>query len=148
MSTTSPVSKRRIGAVVAAVATFAIVSASAATLGGLDNQSLGANSNTVVAPVENGVTLTFDTSYDAAAQAYVVTAVDLQATDPAETISDDAEIKLTLVDAADAVLVEYVSTDGGETWTDPAATVTAHDVARASVVIDGGVVAVSASEID
>lgn len=143
------VSKRKVGAILAGAAVFAIVSASAATLGGLQTNALGANSNTVTSPVENGVAIAWDTSYDQSAAAYVISGVELSTIDASESIPAGSEVKLTLTGADDAVLGEYVSTDGGATWAStPAATVTAHDVEGASVVINGGAVEAAVTGTD
>lgn len=133
-------SKRKVGAILAGAAVFAVVSASAATLGGLQTNHLGANSNEVIAPVTKGVGISWTTKYDKTAKAYVVDGVTLTALDSTESIPATAEVKVTLADKDGKALGEYVSPDGGSTWTPAAGSVPAHDVERASVVIDGGAV--------
>lgn len=130
---------RKTLALVGGVAVFAIVSASAATLGGLQTDHIGANSNAVAAPVENGVSVSWDTAYDVSSRAYVVTGVSIAASDDDESIPDAAEVRLTLTGTSGASLGEYVSTDGGATWSAPS-DILAHDVTGASVVINGGAV--------
>ena len=132
-------SKRKVGAILAGAAVFAVVSASAATLGGLQTNHLGANSNEVIAPVTKGVGISWTTKYDETAKAYVVDGVTLTALGLDESIPETAEVKVTLADKEGVALGEYVSTDGGSTWAAPTpGPVTAHDVERASVVINGG----------
>ena len=135
-------SKRKVGAILAGAAVFAVVSASAATLGGLQTNHLGANSNEVIAPVTKGVGISWTTKYNETAKAYVVDGVTLTALGQGESIPKDAEVKVTLADKAGVALGEYVSTNGGSTWTTAPApgSVKAHDVKRASVVINGGAV--------
>lgn len=141
MSTTeSRISKRRVGAIIAAAATFAIVSASAATLGGLDIETLGADSSTVVAPVTKGVTLSFDTEY--AAGGYIVSGIILEAKEG--KIPDDAEVKVTLADQAGESLAQYTR-NGDGVFVSEETNIRAHDVANASVVING---AVQAAEVN
>lgn len=133
-------SKRKVGAILAGAAVFAVVSASAATLGGLQTNHLGANSNEVIAPVTSGVGISWTTSYNGTAKAYVVDGVKLTPLVTTESIPDTAEVMVTLADKDGVALGEYVSTDGGSTWdTAPiAGSVKAHDVELASVVIKGG----------
>lgn len=135
-------SKRKVGAILAGAAVFAVVSASAATLGGLQTNHLGANSNEVIAPVTKGVGISWTTTYNDTAEAYVVDGITLTALDPGESIPATAEVKVTLANEAGGSLGEYVSTNGGSTWTTAPApgSVTAHDVERASVVINSGAV--------
>lgn len=130
---------RKVIALVGGAAVFAVVSASAATLGGLQTDHLGANSNDVASPIENGVAVSWDTAYDGTAQAYVVSGMTLAALDADESIPDGAEVRLTLTDASGDALGEFVSTNGGSTWTAPTG-ILAHDVFGASVVINGGAV--------
>ena len=142
------ISKRKVAAILAGVGVFAVVSASAATLGGIATNDLGANSNGVAAQVENGVALSWQTAYNTTAAAYVVTGVTLTPIDPAESIGATADLSITLTGASGTVLGEYVSTDGGATWTAPATTITAHDVEGASVVINGGSFTVASTTTD
>lgn len=128
--------KKNVMAVLAGVAVAVAVTASAATLGGLDTQHLGANSTEVVAPVTKGVSVTWDTRYDATAKHYVVDDFDLTA-GGGQTIPADAEVRITLTGENGASLGEFVSTNGGDSYTGPS-TIAAHDVEGASVAIIGG----------
>jgi len=69
--------KRTVIAVVAAVAAFGAVSASAATLGGLNSKSLGADANVVASCDTDGVAVAYTTAYDATAKEYLVSGVNL-----------------------------------------------------------------------
>lgn len=138
-------SKRKVLAIITGAAVFAIVGASAATLGGIQTNDLGANSNAVAAPVENGVTLSWATGYNATAQAYAVTGITLGTIDAGESIPATAQVKVTLIDDSGAALGEYVSTNGGSSWTAPAGAVLAAEVYGASVVINGGSVTAAVS---
>lgn len=132
----SRISKRRVGAVIAAAATFAIVSASAATLGGLGTESVGAESGAVVAPVTTGVTLNFATEYFNGG--YVVSDVTLTAN---SDIPSGASIKVTLADTEQTSLKELSGTGEGDsdvTWAD--VNISAEDLANVAVVINGEVV--------
>lgn len=133
------VSKRKVVAVVAAAAAFAAVTVSAATLGGLQTDSVGANSNAVAAPVTGGVALSWDTDYSSSKKAYTVTGIAL-ATVKDEKIPAGADVRVTLTGAEGKVLGEYRSTDGASTWSELKAEIPAHDVEGASVVINGGAV--------
>jgi hypothetical protein len=129
--------RKKIVAVIAGVAVFAAVSASAATLGGLQTNDLGANSNTVKAQVSAGVAISWTTAYNATLKGYEVTAIALTQL-PSGALPATANVKVTLRDAAGASLGEYTSANGGTTWTAPASTVSANSVYGASVVINGG----------
>lgn len=131
-------SKRKAIAVVIGAAVFAIVGASAATLGGIQTNNLGANSNVVEAQIENGVRLSWQTAYSSSESAYTVTGITLSTIDGAESIPGTAQVKVTLVDANGDALGEFVSANGGSTWTAPSGAVLAADVYGASVVINGG----------
>lgn len=141
-ASTFQLSKRKVTAILAAIATFGIIAASAATLGGLQTDAIGANSNIVEAPVTEGVAITWQTAYSADETTYVVTGIDLTALGSDESIPTSAKISVTVTDAEGAALGEFTSPDGGSTWSGPA--VAAHDIEGASIVINGG--AVSAAE--
>jgi hypothetical protein len=138
-------SRNKIIAVVAGVAVFAAVSASAATLGGLETNDLGANSNTVKAQVTGGVKVAWTTAYDSTLGGYKVTALAL--TPVTGTISATAKVSVTLKSTTGASLGEYTSNDGGATWTAPVATISANSVYGISVVINGGSVTVAATAV-
>lgn len=139
------ITKRKAVAIVAATAVFAIVSASAATLGGVTSEAFGADRGAVVAPLEGGVTLSWDTAYSAEARGYLLEGIGIAATDSSESIPADAEVKVTILGPDEAPIIEYVSVNGGADWTTDtlAAAIAVEDVAHAAVVINGGTVAVS-----
>ncbi|RMB61874.1 hypothetical protein [Tessaracoccus antarcticus] len=141
-------SKRKVVAIVGAAAAFAAVTVSAATLGGLQTDSVGANSNKVSAPVSKGVALNWSTEFSAKDQAYVVSSIALAPISTEEKIPEKATVRVTLTDASGDVLGEYNSTDGATSFEKPGKVVTAHDVANASVVINGGNVTTIADETD
>jgi hypothetical protein len=124
-------------AVVAGIAVFAAVSASAATLGGLATNDLGANSNTVKSQIANGVNVAWTTAFDSTLGGYKITGVTLSA-NGAETIPATGAVRLTLKDSTGASLAELTGT--GATLTGPVATVAARDVYGVSLVINGGTV--------
>ncbi|WP_420115168.1 hypothetical protein [Pseudactinotalea sp.] len=132
-------SKKNVVAVLAGVTVATAVAASAASLGGLTTQWLGANSNVVSSPVTGGVNVTWDTAYDASLGYYVVTDFTLDTIDDAETLPTGADVQLTL-QLADSDTEEFegtVTSDGTvDLGTVPA--IAAHDVEGVSVVIAGG----------
>lgn len=124
-------------AVLAGLAVFAVVSASAATLGGLSTNDLGANSNDVKAQSSAGVAISWTTAYDAALNggdgAYKISGVTLTPAAPA-----GSDVKLTLKDSTGASLGEITTVAGVLTM--PATAIAAHDVYGVSLVINGGTV--------
>ncbi len=137
------VSKRKIVAVVVGAAAFAAVTVSAATLGGVATDNVGANSNVVASSIKSGVKLSWTTAYQPTAKAYEVTGITLTPIVSTEKIPNGAKVNVTLSTSAGVSLGEYTSTagaDGALTFTKPTSTVTAHSVAFASVVINGGAV--------
>lgn len=148
-------SKRKIAAVFAGVAAFAIISASAATLGGLFPGALGADTDEVTSPVTQGVTLTWSTKYAAEAAAggpgYVVTDVQLTPVDPDEEITEDLEVKVTLAGETGSLgeFAHVPDPSGAATdpyWTTIPAGISAEAITNASVVIEGQPVAVAPGE--
>jgi len=142
------ISKRKVAAVAAAAAVFAAVTVSAATLGGVQTDSVGANSNDVAAPVTKGVALSWATQYDATTKAYVVGGINLAPLVREETIPESAKVSVTLIDREGAILGEYTSIDGARKFSVPASLIPAHDVDGVSVVINGGAVTKIVSETD
>lgn len=72
----SPKRRQRIGvAIIAGAAALGVVGASAASLGGLTSNSLGADTAVVGSCDSDGVTLTYTNSYDAALGRYQTTSV-------------------------------------------------------------------------
>lgn len=125
-------------AVLAGLAVFAVVSASAATLGGLETNDLGANSNAVAGPIAGGVAISWTTAYSTTIDAYAVTGATLTTIDGTESIDAGSEVELTLLDSTGAVLGNFSGT--GATLGSPSVEIAAHDVAGASLVINGGTV--------
>jgi hypothetical protein len=131
-------SKNKTLAIVAAVAAFGAVSASAATLGGLNGASLGADTKVVAAcDTVGGVTVGYTPVYNVATKAYNVSAVNLSLIDAACT---GKTITLTLADGAGASIATgtLAAIVAGGTATVPlAAPVAAGTVANVAVVISG-----------
>lgn len=69
--------RKKALAILAGLAVTGIVGASAASLGTVSNQSLGAATEVVASCDPDGVTVGYDTSYDAATDAIVVDAVNI-----------------------------------------------------------------------
>lgn len=134
--------KKKVIAILAGVAIFGAVSASAATLGGLTTNDVGANSNSVKSPVSNGVSVSWLTAYDATLGGYKVSGVELSA-NGAEVIPASSVVKLTLTDETGASLGEITGT--GTTLGAPATTIPANSVYGVSLVINGGTVSAAVS---
>ncbi len=142
--------KRMTIAVVASVAVFAGVSASAATLGGVKTDDVGANSNAVAGQLatNGGVYATFTTAYSATAGYYTITGVTLTPITAGDTIPIGAKVQLTLKGAANASLYEITSTlaaaatstTGASLAVPGGTTIAAYDVQGVSVVVNGGAV--------
>ncbi len=133
-----PTKKRNVVAVLAGVAVATAVAASAASLGGITTQWLGANSNVVQAPVTDGLTVSWETRYDSANQYYVVSGFTLTPT--TGTLPVGAEVALTLT-GANSLSEELTGTvvEGGTVDLDGSLpTIAAHAVEGVSVVIVGG----------
>jgi hypothetical protein len=133
--------RRRFAAAAAGVAVAAIVAASAATLGGLSADRLGAD-DTIVLDAADGLHLSWGTpSYDTTVGGYTVSAVTLTTSGaiPLPATADGASVKVVLLDGTGAVLAESLSVSGGVASyavTFPAG-VDASAVAAASVVVAG-----------
>lgn len=89
---------------------FGFAVASAATLGGLDGQTLGADANTLVSCDTDGVTLAYTTSYDAAAGFYRVT--DVTVSGLADPTCNSKNIDVTLKDVGNVSLGEGTAVIG------------------------------------
>lgn len=128
-------SKRTVIAVVAAVAAFGAVTASATTLGGLNSKSLGAESSVVAACDTDGVSVDYTTSYDATAKEYTVSAIALSGLAAA---CNGQSARVTVANAAGASLGNGTATVAGTsssiTLSTPAS---AKNVANVAVVITG-----------
>jgi hypothetical protein len=75
--------KSKSGAVLGALIAAALVSASAASLGGLTSENLGAESDVVAGCDDDGVDIAYVTDYDEVTQDYEVTGVRLLGLDDA-----------------------------------------------------------------
>lgn len=132
--------KKNVVAVLAGVAVATAAAASAASLGGLTTQWLGANSNVVQSPVTGGVGVDWDTAYDADLGYYVVSGFTLDTTDADETLPEGAEVQLTM-QLADGT-TEFEGTIDADGTVDFGAAalpdIAAHDVEGVSVVVVGG----------
>lgn len=131
--------KKNAVALLAGVAVAAAVTASAASLGGISTEWLGANSNTVASPITGGLNVTWETAYNSAEGYYVVTDFEVD-TITDETLPVGADIKLTLQLTGNAVkeFSGSIGTDGGVDFTGTFPLVAAHDVEGVSVVLVGG----------
>ncbi|MCU1361301.1 MAG: hypothetical protein JWN99_2590 [Ilumatobacteraceae bacterium] len=74
--------KSKSGAILGALIAAALVSASAATLGGLTSDSLGANDSVVAACDSDGIDIAYTYAYNATSQWYDVTDVNFSGVDP------------------------------------------------------------------
>ena len=132
--------KKKMIAILGGVAVAAAVGASAASLGGITTDWLGANSNVVQSPVTGGLQVDWDTAYDADLGYYVVSAFTLDTIDDTETLPEGAEVKLALDLGDDTEEFEGIIADDGTVDFDTAAfpVIAAHDVEGVSVVLVGG----------
>lgn len=132
--------KKNIVAVLAGVAVAAAVTASAASLGGISTEWLGANSNVVASPITGGLSITWDTAYSSTAGHYIVTDFELDTIDDSETLPEGADIQLAL-QLTGAKVAEFEGTIGSGGSVDFDGTfpvIAAHDVEGVSVVLIGG----------
>lgn len=131
--------KKNVVAILAGVAVATAVTASAASLGGLTTQWLGANSNVVASPVTGGVDVTWDTAYSADLGYYVVSGFELDTVKDGEVLPEGADVKLTLQLAEGTEEFEgTVDGDGNVDLDATLPTIAAHDVEGVSVVVTGG----------
>lgn len=126
--------KKKIIAVVAGMAVFAAVSASAATLGGVTADSVGADSGAVTGPVSNGVSVAWEVEY-AAGTGYVVSGATLTADDAAESLAGDAEVRITVLDEDGNAIGEITGT--GASLGAPDTEIPVADVFGVDVVVNG-----------
>ncbi len=91
--------RRMTAAIITGVAMFGVVGASAASLGGVTSNSLGADVGVVASCDTNGVTLGYTNGYDAASGAYRTTGVSVSAIDAA---CNGLTINVTLKNTAGA----------------------------------------------
>jgi hypothetical protein len=136
--------KRPIVALLAGLFVFAVVSASAVTLGGLTTDGLGADAEVVAACTTGGVTVDFTTSFDNTV-GYVVDAVVLTVNNPSDCIGADIDIALGSVTGGDAapdtwqeLTGTFADVDGTATATIATSTlVLAEDVVNIDVLVTG-----------
>jgi hypothetical protein len=86
-----------------AATVFATVLGAAASLGGINGTSLGADSAGVTSCDSNGVTTTYDSGWDAADERYEVSTVTVGGVDDA---CDGRTLKVTVTDSTGAALTE------------------------------------------
>ncbi len=133
--------KRKTIAVVAGIAVFAAVSASAATLGGVATSDVGANSNAVAGQLTGGVNVSFGTVYDSTLGAYKINNVVLT-TNGTEKFVTGENIALELKGAAGGLTELTLTTSGAaastETLPYSGAAISAYSVTGVSLVINGG----------
>lgn len=115
--------KQLVLAVAAGTAAFAAVVGSAATLGGITSDDLGADTSVVASCDTDGITVDYTTSYDATAGLYEVTGVELGGIDEGcngqavkVSLSADASEATPLEEATSTVVVAG-STPGPEDTT-------------------------------
>jgi hypothetical protein len=75
--------RRRTLAVAAGLATFSVIGAFAATLGGIDSDQLGADASVVTSCDTDGVVVDYNTDYDTTDDRYEVSSVDISGIDAA-----------------------------------------------------------------
>ena len=130
--------RRRIAAaIIAGAATLGVVGASAASLGGITSNSLGADTAVVGSCDTDGVTLAYTNSYDATLGRYQTTSVNVTGINAA---CAGKTLSLTLKDAVGASLgggtvAAIVGTTAAVPLTAPGAN--ANAVVGAAVVISG-----------
>jgi hypothetical protein len=138
--------KMKVLAVVAGVAVFAGVSASAATLGGLKTDDVGANSNVVAPHLTGGVSVSFTTVYSTTLGYYTVTAASLQALTAGDTIAIGAKVQVTFKGGLTSLgEVTINSTAAAMTNSVPltitlATPIAAADLTGVSLVVNGGAI--------
>ena len=128
--------KKKFLAVGAAVVAFGAMAASAATLGGLNSASLGADATVVASCDTDGVSLAYTNAFDPASSTYKTTAVELA---DVAAACEGKQFQLTLSGAAGS-LVEKAGTvtlTSGKQSVPLAPGVDAKSVTGASLVISG-----------
>lgn len=125
---------RKSLAVLAAVGVFGALTASAATLGGLNSAVLGADQTIVASCDTDGINLSYDNSYDEASNSYFTDAVTISDVNAA---CDGSDFQLTLSDGTSALIEatgSVVTASGSQTIV-LSAPVLANSVTAASLVI-------------
>jgi hypothetical protein len=105
--------KTKSGAVLGALIAAALVSASAASFGGFDSDTLGSQTDVVASCDTDGVGITYTYAYDATSQWYEVTEVvvtgvdtDCDGLDASVTLADGTTVLTTQASAGIAVPVD------------------------------------------
>ena len=131
-------SKRKTLAIVSAVAAFAAVSASAASLGALTSTSLGAGT-TIVAPCDiDGMAASYTTAYNAGTSQYIVTAVKLTGVNAAcGTLAADLTLSDSLNASIGSATVASLTVAAGVATIPVGGAVSAKAVTNLSLVISG-----------
>ena len=127
--------RKKVLAVIAAVGVFGALTASAATLGGLNSVALGADQTVVASCDSDGVALAYTNAYDAATNAYQTTAVTLSGIASA---CANSTFQLTLSDGSTSLVSASgtVGSTASQVVTLPSP-VAAKSVTAASLVITG-----------
>ena len=126
--------RRRILAVSAGLATFSVVGAFAATLGGINSDQLGADASVVTSCDSDGVGVDYTVTYDTTDDRYEVASVDVTGIDAAcagQTIS------VTLANATTNLAAQSQTVTGTTETLTFSTTPDAEDVTNTAVVITG-----------
>jgi len=128
------ISRRSLVALFTAILVASSVFASAASLGGIDNASLGADDEVVTACNTDGIDVAFTSSYDATEGGYAVTAVELSSVD---ANCDGLNVEVTVADDSQVSLGSGTATadDSGEVTVTLADAVNAADIEHVAVII-------------
>lgn len=128
--------KKKLTAIVLAMLAFSMIAASAASLGGINTSSLGAETDVVAGCDSDGIDVDFTVAYSAADGEYMTSTVDI--TGIASPGCDGQEISVTLTDTAGTDIGSATHTLlAGQTSWSPAITASAAAVEGIAVVIDG-----------
>lgn len=128
--------KKKVLALVAAVGVFGTLTASAATLGGLNSVTLGADQTVVAACDTDGIALDYTSAYDDATNSYKTAAVTLAGIADA-CVGSDFQLTLSNGTTALVELTGEVAPTAGAQVVTLASPVNAKDITAASVVITG-----------
>lgn len=101
---------RRAALIMIGVGAFGVAGASAASLGGLTSQGLGADNGTVSSCDTDGVTIAYTSAYDSTAGLYKVTSVTVSGINVA---CNAKTLNVTLTDASNASLGSGSATIAG-----------------------------------
>jgi hypothetical protein len=126
----------KIVAAVAALGTFGVLTASAASLGGLTSTSLGADETVVAACDADGIALTYANGYDTATSSYRTTAVTMSGVAAA---CADKSFRLTLSNGISPLseVTDVVTPTAGVFTVTLPSSIDAKSVAQVALVITG-----------